>query len=233
VTKPTPATKSLLGKTALVTGATRGLGNAIALQLAREGAHVVALGRSVGALEELDDQIKSEDGQATLAPLDFLEDGKLDALGPTLFPRFDKLDILIGNAAYLGGLAPLTHLKTEEWEKIITTNLTANWQLIRSLHPLLNRAEKATALFIGCDEGQKDNPAYWGAYNASKAGLKALVESYKAETNETNITVEFFVPPAMDTNLNRKAYPGGDKTSLTPVETAATDVINLVVKSLY
>ena len=224
--------KPLSGKISLVTGATRGLGQSIALNLARKGAHVIALGRSVGALEELDDQIKQEGGEATLVPLDLMEEEKLDALGPTIFPRFDHLDILIGNAAYLGGLSPLTHLKTAEWNKIIATNLTANWQLMRSLHPLLERSEKSVALFIGCDEGAKDNPAYWGAYNASKAGLKAMVESYAAETAETNIKVKIHTPPAMDTNLHRKAYPGGDKSTLTSIETAAADILKEILKTL-
>lgn len=208
------STGTLTGKTALVTGASRGLGRAIALDLATEGATIIALGRTVGALEELDDDIKSVGSKATLIPLDLLEADRLDALGPSLISRFSSLDILVGNAAYLGGLSPLTHFKTEEWDKIINTNLKANWQLIRTLHPLLARAPKAIALFITDQPEENSKPAFWGPYTASKAALEALVNTYAEETKTTSITTRLFNPGQMPTNLRRKAFPGEDQENL-------------------
>ncbi len=205
---------TLIGKTALITGASRGLGRAIALDLATEGASIIAIGRTVGGLEELDDDIKSVGGKATLIPLDLLDAEKLDALGPSLIERFPSLDILVGNAAYLGGLSPLTHFKTEEWDKIINTNLKANWQLMRTLHPLLERAPKAIALFITDQPEENSKPAFWGPYTASKAALEALVNTYAEETKTTGISTRLFNPGLMPTNLRRKAFPGEDQTTL-------------------
>lgn len=232
MTDQTTTSKPLSGKTALITGATRGLGQALALTLAGEGAHIIAIGRTMGGLEDLDDEIRALGGEATLTPLDLMEGEKLDALGPTLFPRFDKLDILIGNAAYLGGLAPLSHTKTAEWEKIISTNLTANWRLIRSLHPLLERAEKSIVRFIGCDGAGEDSEAFWGPYNASKAGLEALVNAYRQEAAHNNIHVEMVTPPPMPTVLRRKAYPGEDQQHLSSTTSAAEEITAKIIKEL-
>ncbi|GJM02153.1 MAG: short-chain dehydrogenase [Rhodomicrobium sp.] len=228
----TQPARPLKGKLAMVTGATRGLGLETAMALAEQGAHIIAVGRTVGALEELDDNIRAIGGEATLVPIDLMDEERVDVLGPSLYPRYDHLDILIGNAGYLGGLSPLTHVKTTEWTKTLSTNLTANFLLLRSLHPLLLRADKALALFIGCTESPGETSAYWGPYNASKAALKAMVECYQQETAETNIEVAFHTPPAMDTALRRKAFPGGDVNALTPVEAAANEIKDLVLKSI-
>lgn len=221
-------TKPLANKTALITGSTRGLGHSIALNLAKNGAHIIAIGRTVGALEDLDDEIKAIGGETTLVPLDLLEEETVDGLGPSLFSRFQKLDFFIANAAYLGALSPTSHFKTAEWNKVLGTNLTANWQLIRSLDPLLKQAKNSTALFITDSEISQTSPAYWGPYAASKAGLEALVKSYANENNETTMKAQLFTPPPMATNLRRKAYPGEDQSSLKQ----PNDVAEFITKHL-
>ena len=208
-------TKPLRDKTALITGATRGLGFALSLELAKKGAHIIAVGRTVGGLEELDDEIKNAGGTATLVPLDLLEEETLDGIGPSLFSKFKALDFFIANAAYLGALSPASHFKTAEWEKVLGTNLKANWQLIRSLDPLLKQAEHSTALFITDETISQTPEAYWGPYAASKAGLEALVKSYANECDETKQKVQLYAPCPMSTNLRRKAYPGEDQSTLT------------------
>lgn len=221
--------KPLATKTALITGATRGLGYALSLELSKNGAHIIATGRTVGALEELDDEIKNAGGSATLVPLDLLEEETLDGIGPSLFSKFEKLDILIGNAAYLGALSPTSHFKNTEWNKVLGTNLSANWQLIRSLDPLLKQATSSTALFITDEEITENSPAYWGPYAASKAGLEALVKAYANECNETNTKVQLYSPCPMATNLRRKAFPGEDQSNLTQPEEVAKAITNHII----
>jgi len=221
--------KPLANKTALITGATRGLGYALSLELAKNGAHIIATGRTVGALEELDDEIKNIGSTATLVPLDLLEEETLDGIGPSLFSKFEKLDILISNAAYLGVLSPTSHFKNTEWNKVLGTNLSANWQLIRSLDPLLKQATSSTALFITDEEITENSPAYWGPYAASKAGLEALVKAYANECNETNTKVQLYSPCPMATNLRRKAFPGEDQSNLTQPEEVAKAITNHII----
>jgi len=220
-------------KTVLITGATRGLGQQLALSLAKQGAHIIALGRTVGALEDLDDQIKSLGGQCTLTPLDLIDIETIDALGPTLFPRFNKLDFFIANAAYLGALSPVTHTNTQEWSKILTTNLTANFALIRTLAPLLRQAETATALFITDNNEDNRSAAYWGPYSASKAALESLVSSYAKEIHETNVKAITINPAPMGTALRRKAYPGEDQSTLTNTTTTAQHIIEKLLENNY
>lgn len=225
--------QSFKDKTALVTGATRGLGYHLALELAKQGAHIIALGRTVGSLEALDDEIKSVGSQATLVPLNLLELETIDALGPTLFERFDKLDLLVGNAAYLGGLAPISHFKTDEWNKVLTTNLTANFSLLRTLDPLLQRSENATALFITDQDESTRGAAYWGPITASKAALEVLVKSYAAETQETSMRTLLVNPGPMSTNLRQKAFPGEDQSGLNNPETIAKRLVTTLLENTY
>lgn len=215
-------------KTVLITGATRGLGTHLAIELAKQGAHIIALGRTIGALEELDDQIKAGGGQSTLVPLELMQIENIDALGPTLFEKFDHIDLFFGNAAYLGGLAPITHFKTKEWEKLISTNLTANFALIRTLDPLLRRSEKASALFITDNQPDITGTAYWGPYSATKAALESLVKSYACELNETNVKACLINPGPMSTNLRRNAFPGEDQSNLQTPETVAQKIIKVL-----
>jgi NAD(P)-dependent dehydrogenase (short-subunit alcohol dehydrogenase family) len=205
-------------KIALVTGASRGIGRAVARAFAREGAHVVAVARTVGGLEELDDEIKAAGGSATLVPLD-LEDGAgIDRLGGALFERWKRLDVLIGNAGVLGSLTPIAHIDPEEWERVMAINLTANWRLIRSCDPLLRQSEAGRAVFV--TSGVARHPrAYWSAYAVSKAALETMVRIYAAEIATTRARANLLNPGPTRTAMRAKAMPGEDPQSLPPPET--------------
>ncbi|MGH6989285.1 MAG: SDR family NAD(P)-dependent oxidoreductase [Stellaceae bacterium] len=203
----------LEGKLALITGATRGIGAAVAKRFAAEGAHVILLGRTQGALEELDDEIGEAGGETTLVPLDLRQFDEIDRLGAALYERFGHLDILVGNAGVLPYLAPAHHLDPKVWAEIIDVNLTANWRLIRSLDPLLRRAEAGRALFTTCVAGRETEP-YWNAYAASKAALETLVKSYAAEVALSAICVNLVDPGPVHTRLRLNAFPAEDKALL-------------------
>ncbi|HEX7107644.1 MAG TPA: SDR family NAD(P)-dependent oxidoreductase, partial [Aestuariivirga sp.] len=160
--------KQLENRVAVVTGASRGLGRAIALTLAKEGAHIIALARTQGGLEELDDEIKGIGGSATLVPSDIKDYAAIDRLGAAIFDRWKKLDILVGNAGILGKLTPLAHVDQKVWDEVMAVNLTANWRLIRSLDPLLRASDAGRAVFVSSAAAQKCL-AYWGPYSVSKA----------------------------------------------------------------
>ena len=202
-------TKSLEGKTAVITGASRGIGAAVAKTLAREGAHVILIARTIGGLEAVDDEIKSFGGKATLMPLDLAKLNELDALGPTLHQHFPKIDIFIGNAAMLGTLAPLGHLKPDEWQKVMDLNVTANYRLIRTLDPLLKASDAGRVVFVSSGITQ-DIKAYWGEYAVSKAALEALAKTYAAECETTNVRVNILDPGRVRTAMRAQAYPGED-----------------------
>src|SRR5512139_553602 len=171
---------------ALVTGASRGIGAAAALALAQAGAHVIAVARTVGALEELDDRIKAAGSSATLVPLDVKDSDGIVRLAGALDERYGRLDVLIGNAGILGPLSPLGHVQPKDWDNLFAVNVTANWQLIRCMDSLLRTAQAGRALFLTSAVAYKGR-AYWGAYAASKAALDALVRSYAAECATTNV----------------------------------------------
>lgn len=198
---------------ALVTGASRGLGRAFALALAGEGAHVVICARTVGALEELDDEIRAAGGHATILKLDLRAHDRIDQLGPVLFQRWEKLDILVAAGGILGPLSPLPHTAADAWQTVLDINLSANWRLIRTLDPLLKRAQAARALFVTAAEAAGD-VAYWGPYAVSKAGLEALVKCYSHELANTAVRVNLLDPGPMRTGLRAKAFPGEDKSKL-------------------
>jgi NAD(P)-dependent dehydrogenase (short-subunit alcohol dehydrogenase family) len=200
-------------RTALVTGASRGLGRAMALALAREGAHVVICARSPGALEEVDDEIRATGGRATILKLDLRAADRIDQLGPVLFQRWGKLDILVAAGGILGPLSPLPHVSVDAWESVIDINLSANWRLIRTLDPLLKRSDAGRALFVTASEAAGDL-AYWGPYAVSKAGLEALAKTYAQEVVNTNVRVNLLDPGAMRTGLRAKAFPGEDRAKL-------------------
>lgn len=176
--------KRFEGRIAVVTGASRGIGYFTARALAAEGAHVVAIARTVGGLEELDDEIRAAGGQATLVPVDLTDFDAIDRLGAALYERWKKLDILIGNAGILGGLSPLGHVSPKTWDKVMAINVTANWRLIRSLDPLLRQSDAGRVLFMSSGAAHKCK-AYWGPYSVSKAAVEALVRTYAAETRQT------------------------------------------------
>ena len=217
----------LANRIALVTGASRGIGRAVAVGLAREGAHVVLLARTVGGLEEVDDEIRAFGGTATLVNLDLKQSDKVDALGPTLYQRWGKLDILVANAGVLGPLSPLPHITGDAWNKVIEVNLTANWRLIRSLDPVLRRSEAARAVFVSSGAALAKN-AYWGPYAVSKAGLEALVKTYAHEVASTPIKVNLLNPGPVRTTMRQRAFPGENPATLPEPEALVPLFLDLV-----
>lgn len=218
----------LAGRIALVTGATRGIGAAIALGLAKAGAHVVALGRTQGALEALDDAVLAATGQhATLVPLDLREADGLDALGSALHQRFGKLDILVGAAGVLGALTPVGHLDPKGWDMILATNLTANWRLIRAMDPLMRASDAGRAMFVTSSVAQSHR-AFWGAYAASKAGLEAIVDCYADEMENTSVRAFCVDPGAMRTKMRAGAFPGEDPMTVQDPSEIAPFVVDLL-----
>lgn len=206
-------TGRLTGRLALVTGATRGIGRAVAIAFAREGAHVILVGRTNGALEEVDDEIRALGSEATLLALDMRKMEKIDALGPTLYQRWDRLDVLVGNAGVLGPLSPLGHISADAWAEVIDVNLTANFRLLRTLDPLLRRSAAGRAIFV-TSGAATSRPAYWSPYAASKAGLEALVGSYANEVANTKVRANIINPGPIRTRMRAKAYPGEDAEKL-------------------
>lgn len=212
--------KPLSGQLALVTGASRGIGYATALALGEAGAHVVAVARTVGGLEELDDDIKAAGGSATLVPLDITDFDGLDRMGASIYERWGKLDIMIANAGVLGVITPLTHLDIQEWQKLVDVNLTANWRLLRSMDPLLRQSDQGRALFLSSSVGSKAR-AYWGGYAITKAGLEMLARTYALETQKTNVKTVIVNPGATRTAMRAQAMPGENPDTLpTPQEQA-------------
>ncbi|MDB5592237.1 SDR family NAD(P)-dependent oxidoreductase [Enterovirga sp.] len=217
---------ALAGRVAVVTGASRGIGRATAVALGAAGAHVVALARSQGGLEELDDQIRQEGGTATLVPLDLKDVAALDRLGAALHERWGRLDILFGNAGLLGGLAPLGHFDPKIWDDVMAVNVTANWRLIRSLDPLLRAADAGRAIFVSSGSAHSCR-AYWGPYSVSKAALEALARTYAAETATTAIKVMLVNPGPLRTRMRAAAMPGEDPETLRTPEDLAPHILRL------
>ena len=204
----------LTGKTALVTGASRGIGYAMAMQLAQAGAHVLALARTVGGLEELDDAIRTAGGKASLIPADLMDEEAIAQLGPALAPRFGKLDILVANAAVLGELAPLADIEADVWNKTIDTNVTANWRLIKTLDPLLRASDGARVVFLTSRVGGEEARDFWGAYAVSKAALEMMAKTYAREAAVSGVKVAIIDPGAMRTKMRAQAMPGEDPETL-------------------
>ncbi len=202
------AIPDLSGRTALVTGASRGIGRALALALGRAGTHVLALARTVGGLEELDDEIKRAGGCASLIPLDLADPVAIERLGPALAARFQKLDILVGNAAILGELGPLTDIDEKIWGKVLDINLTANWRLLKTLDPLLRAAGDARVVFLTSHVGGEEPRAFWGGYAVSKAALEMLAKIYALEAKIAGVKVAIIDPGAMRTRMRAQAMPG-------------------------
>ena len=218
----------LAGRIALVTGASRGIGRATALALGAAGAHVVATGRTQGALEELDDAIRAAGGApATLAPMDLVGADGIDQLGLALFERHGRLDILVHAAAVLSGLRPVAHMPPELWERILTVNLTSAYRLIRSLEPLLRASDAGRAVFITCAQASSPE-AFWGAYAASKAGLEALVRCWADEIDSGAIRALIVDPGPTRTALRHQAFPGEDKDRLADPAAIGAMVVDLL-----
>ncbi len=219
-TQPLPG-RPLVGRVALVTGATRGIGRAAALALSAGGAHVVAVGRTQGALEDLDDEARALGGERlTLVPLDLTNGAGIDELGHAIFQRHRRLDILVHAAAMLGNLRPVAHVPPQVWDKLLATNVTSAFRLIRSLEPLLRASPSARAIFL--TDAQAARPrAFWGAYAATKAAVEAMVRAWADEVDNTPIRAVLLDPGAVRTKLRAEAFPGEDKDALTnPAEVA-------------
>jgi NAD(P)-dependent dehydrogenase (short-subunit alcohol dehydrogenase family) len=220
-------TKPLDGRIALVTGASRGIGRAAAIALATAGAHVILTARTVGGLEETDDEIRKAGGAATLVPVNLRDFDAIDRLGASIYERWGRLDALFGNAGVLGQLTLLTHLDVKTWQEVIDVNVTANWRLIRSLDPLLRQSDAGRALFVTSGAARKHSP-YWGAYAVSKAALESLVLTYAAECEQTSVRVNLINPGPMRTRMRQKAMPGEDPQSLVPPEDMMPKVVEML-----
>ncbi len=209
------ANKPLEGRLALVTGASRGIGRAVALKLAEAGADIIAVARnrSQGALEELDDRIREFGQNCTIAPLDLKQGDMIDRLGGMIYERWGKLDILVGNAGILGPISPLGHVSPKDWDEVFTVNVTANWRLIRSMDPLLKLSDAGRAIFVSSGAASK-NKQHWGAYGASKAALEHLIKTYAAECSINTIKANLIDPGPIRTHMRAQAVPGEDPNSL-------------------
>jgi NAD(P)-dependent dehydrogenase (short-subunit alcohol dehydrogenase family) len=216
-------TARLAGKIALVTGASRGIGAAVAVRFAAEGAHVVLVGRTTGGLEEVDDLVRARGSGATLVPMDLRDFAKIDELAAALYQRYGRLDVLVGNAAEFDHMAPLGHIDPQRWREIIDLDLNANWRLIRAMDPLLRLSPAGRAIFVTGRPGRDARP-YYGAYAVAKAGLETLVRIYAGEVAErTNIRANLVDPGAVRTRLRAAIYPGEDPATVPPPE-RVTDV---------
>ena len=203
----------LRGRIALITGASRGIGRATAIALAKAGAHVVAIARRVEGLEALDDAIKHEGGTATLVPMDLQDFAAIDRAGAAIYERWGKLDALFGNAAILGPLTPLSHLHPNTWQEIMQVNLTANWRLIRAFDPLLRLSDAGRALFVSSAVAHGAR-AFWGPYAISKAALESMVRTYAAELAGTTVKANLLNPGPTRTDMRATAMPGEDPMTL-------------------
>jgi NAD(P)-dependent dehydrogenase (short-subunit alcohol dehydrogenase family) len=213
------------GKVALVTGASRGIGYHAALAIASEGAHVIALARTVGGLEELDDAINTAGGSATLVPLDLTDFDALDRLGASIDERWGKLDVFLAIAGILGGLTPLGHLEPKDFDKIMAVNVTANWRLIRSLDPLLRASDAGRAILMSSGAVRSCRP-FWGGYSMSKAALEALGKTWAHESANTNLRVNMVNPGPVRTAMRAQAMPGENPDTLPhPRDLASTLVL--------
>ena len=212
----------LAGRVALVTGASLGVGAAIARAYAREGAELILTARTVGGLEEMDDEIRRISGKTSLlVPFDLRDFDTIDRLGAALYERFGRLDVLVGNAGALGTLSPIGHISPQEFQEVIDINLTANWRLLRSLDPLLRQSEAGRAIFVTSAAAHGPR-AYWGTYAISKAALEMMVGIYAQEIQQTRVRANLIDPGRVRTRMRAKAYPGEDPASLkTPDEIMA------------
>ena len=223
-------TKSLSGRIALVTGASRGIGRAAAIALGAEGAHVICIARTVGGLEETDDAIVKAGGTATLVPLNLKDFSAIDRLGASIYERWGKLDAFLGNAGVLGALTPLAQLEPKIFAELTDINVTANYRLIRSLDPLLRQSDAGRVLFVTSGAAAKHTP-YWGGYAMSKAALESLALTYATECEVSNVKVNLLNPGAIRTAMRAKAMPGEERSSLKRPEDLAPLIVELLSPS--
>jgi len=218
------------GRIALVTGASRGIGRAAAIALAKAGAHVILVARTVGGLEEADDEIQKLGGTATLVPMNLRDGDAIDRLGASIFERWGRLDAFLGNAGVLGQLTPLAHLEPKTFQEVMEVNVTANWRLIRSLDPLLRLSDAGRVLFVTSGAARK-HTAFWGAYAVSKAALESLALTYAAECEGSKVKVNLINPGPMRTAMRKKAMPGEDPNTLPVPGDMAPKIVEMLSPS--
>lgn len=223
--------KRLAGRVALVTGASRGIGAAVAKGFAAEGAHVVLLARTVGGLEAVDDAIQEAGGTATLLPLDLLKADLIASLGPALAEKFKRLDILVANAGMLGSLSPVALSNPKEFDQVMRVNVAANYHLIRTLDPLLRGSDAGRAIFVTSGAAHMHTP-FWGAYSTSKAALEQMVATYAAEVAYSPLKVNILDPGVVRTAMRAEAFPGEDPKTLPAPETLVESFIRLASPQL-
>lgn len=216
----------LQGKTAFVTGASRGIGAATALALSEAGCHVVIAARTVSGLERTHDEILEKGGTATIMPLDLKKWDEIDHVGPTLFERFGGLDIFVACAGVLGGLRPVAHHNPKVWDETFRVNVHANFRLIRTLDPLLRRSEAGRAVFVSTKMADR-NEEYWSLYAASKAALDSMVKTYANEIVNSPLKVNLIHPGTVATSMLNEAFPGGYQGQTHSVEEAASEIVKL------
>src|SRR5262245_15744656 len=226
----------LTGRIALVTGASRGIGYFIAKHMAAAGAHVIAVARTVGGLEELDDEIKAENarsgrGVATLVPLDLADMAGIDRLGGAIHERWGRLDILVANAAVLGVIAPIGHVEAKTFEKVMTINVTGTWRLIRSVDPLLRLSDAGRAILLSSGAAHSAR-AFWGPYAASKAAVEAMARSWADETKGLPLRINSVDPGATRTAMRALAVPGENPETLPHPSEVAARIVQLASPSL-
>ncbi len=221
----------LSGKIALVTGASRGIGYHSALTLAKQGAHVIAVARTVGGLEELDDEIQAAGGSATLVPFDLLDFDAIDRLGASIYERWGKLDILVANAGMLGDLSPLEHIEPKSFEKTLNLNVNANWRLIGSMSQLLRSAKSPRAVFMTANAPDTCKP-FWGPYTASQSALQALVKTWAAECEKAELRINLLNTGPMRTALRAAAMPGEDPDTIAHPSEISDSLLKLVSDDL-
>lgn len=224
-------TKSLEDKVILITGASRGIGYATAIEAAARGAHVVAVARTVGGLEDLDDTIQAAGGSCTLVPMDLTDYDAIDRMGAAIFERWGRLDGLIGNAGALGILSPLPHISPEDFEKVMTLNVTANYRLIRAFDLPLRKSEAGRVVMMSSGAARSCKP-YWSAYAASKAALEALIKSFAEEMVASNVKANVFDPGRVRTAMRAKAVPGEDPETLPQPAEIAPYLVDMVMPTL-
>lgn len=225
-------TIDLTGRLALVTGASRGIGYQVAKQMAEAGAHVIAVARTVGGLEDLDDEIKSAGkGSATLVPLDLTDMPAIDRLGGTINERWGKLDILVANAGMLGTISPVGHVEAKTFEKVMNLNVTSQWRLIRSVDPLLRKSDAGRAIVLSSNAAHSAR-AFWGPYAASKAAIETLTRSWAAEVEDSPMRVNACDPGATRTAMRAQAMPGEDPATLPDPAFIAGRMLSMAGSSL-
>ena len=213
-------------RVALVTGASRGIGRAVALALAEQNIHVLLLARTQGGLEDVYDEIVTSDGEATGVPMDLTDYDAIDRLGGVIAERWGKLDIFVGNAGILGPISPVAHMTPSEFEKTLAINVTSNARLIRALEPLLLASDAGRAVFLTSGAAYSTKP-FWGAYSTSKAALDALVKSWANEQKNTSLKINLYSPGPVRTAMRAQAMPGENPSTLPTAEDVAPQIVSM------